>query len=240
MKIIEKTDDKLKFVSELDESLVNAIRRYVYNIPVLAVDEVEISKNDSSLYDETIAHRLGLIPLKSDSSASEKSQIFLKVCSEKDGMVYSGNMSGKLKPVYDKIPIVFLNKNQEVDISMGVRYGKGIEHSKFSPGIIFYRNVFDLKIDKDCPHDAVSSCPKKLLKLDGGKVAITDTYSCDSCEACVEFCQKKKKESINVSPSKEIFITIESFGQISPEEIFTESIDSFKKDLKEFSKGIEK
>jgi len=65
MKIIEKNKEKLRFVAEINEELTNALRRYANQIPVLAIDEVEISMNDSPLYDETVAHRLGLIPLKS-------------------------------------------------------------------------------------------------------------------------------------------------------------------------------
>ncbi|MEK6840344.1 MAG: hypothetical protein AABX79_00095 [Nanoarchaeota archaeon] len=63
MKLIEKSKDNVVFSAEIEESLANAIRRYVGQIPVVAVDEIEISMNDSPLYDETIAHRVGLIPL---------------------------------------------------------------------------------------------------------------------------------------------------------------------------------
>jgi hypothetical protein len=37
-------------------------------IPVLAVDSIEVSKNDSMLYDEMLALRIGLIPLKADKT----------------------------------------------------------------------------------------------------------------------------------------------------------------------------
>ena len=41
MKLIEKTKDNLVFAAEIDESIANAIRRYVGQIPVAAVDELE-------------------------------------------------------------------------------------------------------------------------------------------------------------------------------------------------------
>jgi len=64
MELIEKKENQITFIAEADERLMNSIRRYVNQIPVLAFDEVVISRNDSPLYDETIAHRMGLIPLK--------------------------------------------------------------------------------------------------------------------------------------------------------------------------------
>ena len=71
MKLIKKTEEKIIISEEIEDSLINAIRRFVHEIPILAIDEVEIFKNDSALYDETIAHRLGLIPLKMDKSVEE-------------------------------------------------------------------------------------------------------------------------------------------------------------------------
>ena len=42
MKIIRKKEKKLTFSAEIHNSLANAIRRYVYQIPIVAIDEVEI------------------------------------------------------------------------------------------------------------------------------------------------------------------------------------------------------
>jgi len=72
MKLINKKENKIMFTAEIEESLANAIRRYMNQIPVLAVEEVEISRNDSPLYDETIAHRIGLIPIKTDETVNVK------------------------------------------------------------------------------------------------------------------------------------------------------------------------
>lgn len=44
MKILTKSNEKISFVEEVDESLANAIRRSVLEIPVLAIDEVEFFK----------------------------------------------------------------------------------------------------------------------------------------------------------------------------------------------------
>ncbi len=46
-------------------SLANALRRSIINsVSTMAIDDVIIYKNTSSMYDEILASRLGLIPLK--------------------------------------------------------------------------------------------------------------------------------------------------------------------------------
>ena len=234
MKIVEKKDNTLIFTVEANESILNAIRRYVNQIPVLAVDEIEISKNDSPLYDETIAHRIGLIPLKNENKVKGK----LKLNVKKEGIVYSDELKGDIKVIHDKIPITLLNKSQELELVANVKAGKGSEHSKFSPGLIFYRNVFEIKADKNCPKEVIENCPRNILKLKDGKIIVEDDFKCDSCEACVEFCKKNGKESIEVVPTKELLVTLESFGQLSVEDMFKKSIEVLKKDLAELSKKI--
>lgn len=66
MKIIEKTPEKVIMRTDANYSFANAIRRSVEEIYALAINEVEIFKNDSALYDEFLAHRIGLIPLKTE------------------------------------------------------------------------------------------------------------------------------------------------------------------------------
>jgi DNA-directed RNA polymerase subunit D len=240
MKTVNKKYNQITFTVEIDESLANAIRRYVDQIPVLAIDEVEISKNDSPLYDETVAHRIGLIPLKMDKGMNEKTTEQLALIAKKDGVIYSEELKGKVSPVYDKIPITVLKTGQELEILATARVGKGSKHSKFSPGFMFYRDAVKVKIDKDCPKDVVNVCPRKILILDNGKVSITDENQCDMCEACTDFCRKAKKNSIELTPSKELVITVESFGQMAEEDIFKKAIEALKDDLKEVAKKIAK
>ena len=64
METIKKTAEEIIFTSDMNISLANAIRRSVGEVKVLAIDECDIYKNDSALYDEIIAHRLGMISLK--------------------------------------------------------------------------------------------------------------------------------------------------------------------------------
>ena len=155
MKLINKKENKIMFTAEIEESLANAIRRYMNQIPVLAVEEVEISRNDSPLYDETIAHRIGLIPIKTDETVNVKKTPKLKLNVKDEGMVYSSELKGNFNIVYEKIPITTLNKGQELNIIASVKEGKGEEHAKFSPGLMFYRNVVD-KIPENIIWQALS------------------------------------------------------------------------------------
>jgi DNA-directed RNA polymerase subunit D len=238
--MFNKKDEQIKFSSELNENLANAIRRYVLHIPTIAIDEIQISKNDSPLYDETIAHRAGLISLKMDKSYNEKTLVKLKLSSDKEGWIYSGELKGQTKPVYDKIPLTSLSKGQQLEFSAIAKLGKGIEHAKFSPGLMFYRNVADIKIDKDCPPKVVEACPKKVLGIKNGKVFVEKARECDFCGACLDCIKKKGKDFIQINPTQELIISIESFGQMSPGDVFKKAIDVLKKDLASVQKQIVK
>ena len=239
MKTINKKNNQITFIANVEKSLANAIRRYVDQIPILAVDEVEISKNDSPLYDETVAHRIGMIPLKMDKTINEKSSEPLSLIAKSDGIIYSGDLKGRVSPVYDKIPITILKKGQEFEILATAKVGKGSQHVKFSPGLMFYRDSIKIKLDKDCPKEVVNVCPQGVFKLENGKV-VADEEKCDMCEACTDYCRKVGKNSIELIPSEELVSTVESFGQISEEEIFKRAIEVLKDDLKEVAKKVAK
>ena len=49
-----------------------------------------------------------------------------------------------------------MKKGQELEILATAKVGKGSEHSKFSPGLMFYRDVVEIKIDKECPKEVVN------------------------------------------------------------------------------------
>ena len=60
-------DDVIVFeLSNTDVSMANALRRImIAEVPCLCIDLVEITVNTTCLQDEYIAHRLGLIPIRS-------------------------------------------------------------------------------------------------------------------------------------------------------------------------------
>jgi DNA-directed RNA polymerase subunit D len=235
MENISKSENKYTFKAEIEDSLANAIRRYVGQIPIVAIDEVEIAKNDSPLYDETLAHRLGLVPLKQSAKKEGK----LKMSSQDKGMVYSGSLKGDFEVVYDKIPLTLLNEGQEVELSASVKVGTGQEHAKFSPGMMNYREVSEVYADKEVAEKLKNAYPDIEIKQKGDKYLIIDDKEKDVADICEGLAEKHGKK-IEVKTTGEIIITLESFGQIEAKSIFSKSIDALKKDLNEISKKISK
>lgn len=252
---IFKSKEKIGFlIRGINNSIANTIRRSVLEIPVLAIDTVEFYKNDSALYDEMIAHRLGLIPLKATKTFREKEKCTckgkgclkctagLKLNAKGPTIVHAKDLKARgVEVVFPDIPIVLLDKDQELQLSAEANLGKGKEHAKFTPGLVWFNAYPIIKIDgcancKEC----VGVCPRKAISLKDKKLMI-DPLKCDICEACVEFVKNKEKCSISIKPSEEDFIFyIESFGHLKPEEIFTEAIKVLDSNLEEFNKEIKK
>ena len=239
MKLIEKSNNQIAFTAEIEESLANSIRRHINEIPILAIDDVDILKNDSAVYDETIAHRMGLIPLKMEKGLNDKSEIDLKLVTNKEGKVFSGNLKGKAKVVYDNIPITILSKGRELEIIAKARLGKGSEHSKYSPGTIFYRNVCEIIMDKEFLDEIKKICPKNEIKEKGDKIIVIDDKKKSIADVCEGICESNGKKA-EIDYKDELIITIESFGQLDVKNIFIESIKELEKDLNEVVKKVEK
>src|SRR6266568_3778157 len=70
IKLLSKEQETLRFVlSDVSPAFANALRRIMISeIPVMAIDDVMILENNSVMYDEILAHRLGLVPVTTDGS----------------------------------------------------------------------------------------------------------------------------------------------------------------------------
>jgi len=212
----DKEKQHLQFNTDMNLNLANAIRRSVLEIPVMAIDDLEITKNDSALYDEILAHRIGLIPIK--GGANKELKLKLQVKGPK--IVVSGDFSPSTG-AEDNLPIVLLDKDQEVEVVGEARLGKGVDHIKYSPGLMFYRHnlareILDyLHIDED----GKTSYDEEEMKNKG--------LSDDQISKI-----KAAKETL------ELEIKLESWGQMDVKDIFTKAIDALSDNLKVLDKSV--
>jgi DNA-directed RNA polymerase subunit D len=152
--VISKDSEKISIkLKGVPLQYANALRRVCLNgVTVFAIDTVDIIENTSVLPDEGLAHRLGLIPLKTDlsrfnepskcdcqsESGCSNCKILLVLDSgeaEETRSVLSSELSSEdetIKPVSGKIPIIQLAPGQQIKIECYARLGRGTEHAKWN------------------------------------------------------------------------------------------------------------
>ena len=162
-RILEKRADSIKFIVEgIDVPFANALRRTILaDVPTFAVDEVEFFENDSALFDEIIAHRIGLIPLTTpverfslDALELDDYTVTLSLEAEGPGMVYSGDLKSSdegIKPANPDIPIVKLAEGQRLVFNAYAKLGRGKDHAKWQPGFVYYKYLTRIHVSKDVP-----------------------------------------------------------------------------------------
>jgi DNA-directed RNA polymerase subunit D len=234
IKKIIKTDEKIVFTSDMTLTLANALRRSANEIPILAIDEVDIYKNDSALYDEVLAHRMALIPLK-NRKVKEGEFVEMKLNVKANGKqidVLSGEFGDE--SVIKELPLTILDKNQEVTVVAKAKQGKGIEHSKYSPGLVFYKILSKIEIGKDAEkRQELAEIYPEVFSFDGGKLTVKNDWKFD-----LDVEDLKEFEGIKVTPTENIVYTIEAYGQIPAEEIFEGAVKALGKNLEEVSKAL--
>ncbi len=154
LEVINQNENKISIrLKGIPIQYANALRRICLNgVPIFAIDTIEVLENTSIMPDEAIAHRLGLIPLKTDSKdivISEEatdesdSRVMLTLDSEENDLedksetrtVFSNELKGEesgVRPISDKIPIVTLAPGQKIKFQAYARLGRGTEHAKWN------------------------------------------------------------------------------------------------------------
>ena len=230
MELVKKSPELLVLRINADESLANAIRRSVAEVPTLAIDEVEVFKNDSALYDEMLALRLGLVPLKTEKGMTKKTKIDLKLSKTGPCTVYSGDLDGNAELVHDKIPIVFLGEEHKLELVATAVLGKGIDHAKFIPGLCYYRHLLEVKSSSEIDLIIQSSRSPFKAEKKGTK------WICDLNEADAHKIEKIEKDSIK--NADEMLLFIESYGNMDAKDILVKAIGVLEENLDVFEKAM--
>ncbi len=250
VKFLGESDDEIKFIlSETDPEFANALRRAIISeVPVMAISKVHYSHNNSALYNEMLALRLGLIPLKADiktynlrsecsckGKGCPKCTATITLDVRGPGMVYARDLKSSdpnVKPVYPDMPIVKLFEGQEVKLEAEAVLGYGTEHARFNAGMASYQYYPKITVRGSSCSEAIKACPKGVLEMKGGKVVVKDLQKCDLCLACVNACNDGKIK-VEGDTSKFIF-TVESWGQYTPRELVKAAINELIKRTDEF------
>lgn len=225
-------------------TFLNALRRTVMTtVPCLAIDEVQIYNNDSVTFDELLANRLGLLPVKTDVLSYKKGDK-VKLVLEKVGpcIVTSKDIKctdPKIEILDKKIVITKLGKEESLKLEMTAVMNTGSEHARFQPAIVSYNQLSE--IDNDTVKDAKSimeDMPKGSVELKAGKLFLTDPYNITSQNHHLDIL---RKHGGSVSYSETDFVlTVETTGQLTAKEVLDAAVNALVEKLDGLEEAVKK
>jgi len=259
IKIIEEKDNGLRFLlKDVNHAYANALRRaMIAEVPAMAIEDVIMLENTSVLYDEVIAHRLGLIPLKTDLEAYVlpedcdcKSELGCSKCrasftldsqaGDESLMVYSSDLKseGDVTPVSGTIPIVKLGPTQKLRLEVYARLGRGVEHAKWQPvSACAYKYLPRVTLNADNlanPEEVISICPTDVFSPDAAeRIIVRDETACTLCMDCVSKAvpsDPKRTFPVKVEGDESSFLFyVESTGAVPARRIVQEASNIIEK-----------
>ncbi len=265
IQILEKNDVSMRLlIEETNPAFMNALRRIMLSeVPSMAVDDVVIIENSSTLQDEVLSHRIGLMPLTTDldtynlpENCTCKSEFGCPLCrvslvldveaADHTITVYSGDFKSEnpsIVPVSNKIPVVKLAPEQKIRLEAYARLGKGKDHARWQPVSMCaykYKPIINVNVKLcDLCEDCIKACPKNVLVKSKDKIEIKNIFNCTLCQDCVDACQKTPK-AIEVTWDETSYVLgIESTGALSPEKILHKALDILEGKSKDFLDQLE-
>ena len=236
--IIEMGENNARFtLSGVTPAFANGLRRSMLSeVPTLAIDEVNMYNNTSVVYDEQLALRFGLIPIKADTAdfmtASEclcegagcsTCQVFCTLSVEGPKMVYSGDLipadSAAIEIADTNIPIVELMDGEVLVLEAIIKLGYGKDHAKWQAGVACgYKNTPQVNIiECDACGECVKVCPHDILGIENDRAVVLKESECILCNLCVKACEI---DGVEVSAKEDSFIfSIESDGSYSASDL---------------------
>lgn len=256
--LLKKNKEKTKIsflLKDSNFSYANTLRRMIVNeVPTMAIEDIEFKKNNSILYDEVLAHRLGLLVLSTDLKSYNlpedctckgkgclKCTLKMTLKAKGPGMVYASDIKSKdtkVKPVYPKTIIVKLLKDQELEFGATAMLGKGKKHAKWCPGLVYYTYNPEVTVNnKSSKFEKFRDKYPKQIFDKSGKIDKKLIIENNLIEACDGVCD----DIVKVSYDDNSFIFhVESWGQLNCKEMVTTAVGLTNNWLKEFTTALNK
>jgi len=184
---IEENEDVLKVeLSEANDALANALRRsMMVKVETLAVKHLEVSKNDSGIFDEVLANRVGQIPFTIPDNIEEEDEIHVAVKREGPVDVVAEDVQtddAEAEPVNPDTIIATLKEGQEIEFEGVAVLNTGDEHAKHQGGTVGYEKTgegtYEFRIESTSGYsneELFNTAVEKVLdELDQFEEAIAD------------------------------------------------------------------
>lgn len=232
MEKVFKNQNKEVLVSEIGISLANALRRTINEINTLAIREVDVYRNDSSFSDEILAHRIGLVPLENEKlKEGDIIELKLKIESKDDGFdVLSGTLGESV--CVKELPIIRLNKGQGIEVVARASLGKGKEHARHIPGLLYYYHLNKVNIKPEGKkHTEPAESYPKIFEFDK-ELKVKNEWACNFDSEDLDV------PGIEISPTEKLVLVLESWGMMSCSEMLVESAKVLSRNLEEVKKEL--
>ncbi len=232
MKVLNDGGEMLVMVSEKETpALLNALRRAVISeVPAMAVSEVDFYENNSAMFNDYLANRIGLIPLTWEEGIEDDVRITLSLnveAVEEIKTIYSRDLVStdpKIKVFTETIPIMVLNKGQRIRAEGFAVKGTAKQHARFQSAMASYGKAGEFKAVDKCKK--CSSPMTAFAPLVGKKDLPDNSFLCSNCE-------KQDGEG------KEFLFIVESFNNLSAKEQFDRALKVLERKSKALVKNFE-
>lgn len=253
IEIRELSDRECKLMVEgVNPYFVNALRRTLLSeVPKLAIDKVTFYDNTSALFDEILAHRIGLIPIPTDPStlnrkgevdAEGKPTYVVRYTLTKEGpaTVMSGDFECEDKafaPVDAKIPIVDLLAGQRLILEAEAVLGDGTQHAKWqvcsAVGYKYYptAHVDNRKIKPEQAKEAVAKTPAGILGVEGGKLVVLQPEEVNRADEAEKICGDGFKLDYD---DRKFLFKFETDGSLKADDALMKALDILKERFGKF------
>ena len=274
IEILEMAERKAKFIlKNSSPAMANALRRTLLSdIPKMAIDKVEfhlgpIMSDDKEyesvtpLFDEIIAHRLGMVPVPTDLD------LFVPQSECSCGgegcpnctIMYSLNkigpctvLSGDLEPlgnpdlrVKDEfIPIVELTDGQAVLIYATAVMGTARKHVKWQVANgVGYKYMPGVEVDParagdDDVVECAALCPKKVFEVEDGKLVVRNPMECSLCMTCTDHVGDRGGVKVTADDTNFLF-KFETDGSLTAQQTLDKALEVLTSEAEDFTSQLE-
>jgi len=185
---IERGERRSRFlIRGVTPAFANGVRRaMVADVPTFSVDTVRMIENSSVMFDEQIAHRLGLVPLTTPVGEFEiGDEVTLAIDVDGPDTAYSGDMEsadGMVKPADDDIPIIQLKDDQRLEAEADAVLDYGRDHAKHQGGVaVGYRHLQRVEVvgDRGEFDDSDPEIVRGVIETEDGELVATEAFDHD-------------------------------------------------------------